>query len=165
MSRSAGLVDTAAHSSLSHDESDTAFCLLGQNSKSPPLWTSIPPLTERLSSRFAAQSLSVYATMWSDRTPPSVVRSSDRSLDQKSPHSLEHDHVRIFRAQCVTSRDRCSAANVWAIHCQVIQLLATSLRHSVASRRLKARESLSILPDSQSLGCLQIWLLRDPVPQ
>ena len=32
------------------------------------IWTSIPPLTERLSSRFAAQSLSVYAMMWSDRT-------------------------------------------------------------------------------------------------
>ena len=62
-------VDTAAYSSLSHDESDTAFCLLDQNLKSPPLWTSIPPLTERLYSRFAAQSLSVYAMILSDRTP------------------------------------------------------------------------------------------------
>ena len=61
-------VDTAAYSSLSHDESDTAFCLHDQNLKSPPLWTSIPPLTERLSSRFAAQSLSVYAMILSDRT-------------------------------------------------------------------------------------------------
>ena len=51
-------------------KSDTAFCLLDQNLKSPPLWTSIPPLTERLSSRFAAQSLSVYAMILSDRTPP-----------------------------------------------------------------------------------------------
>ena len=42
-----------------------AFCLLDQNLKSPPLWTSIPPLTERLSPRFAAQSLSVYAIMCS----------------------------------------------------------------------------------------------------
>ena len=33
-------VDTAAYSSLSHDDSDTAFCLLDQNLKSPPLWTS-----------------------------------------------------------------------------------------------------------------------------
>ena len=62
-------VDTSACSSLSHDESDTAFCLLDQNLRSPPLWISIPPLIERLSSRCAAQSLSVYAMMWSDRTP------------------------------------------------------------------------------------------------
>ena len=52
-------VDTAAYSSLSHDESDTAFCFLDQDLKSLPLWTSIPPLTERLSSRFAAQSVRV----------------------------------------------------------------------------------------------------------
>ena len=32
------------------------------------LWTSIPPLIQRLSSRFAAQSLSVRAMMWSDRS-------------------------------------------------------------------------------------------------
>ena len=62
-------VDTGAYSSLSHDESDTAFCLRDQNLKSPPLWTSIPPHTERLSSRFASQSLSVYAMILSDRTP------------------------------------------------------------------------------------------------
>ena len=90
-------VDTAAYSSLSHDESDTAFCLLDQNLKSLPLWTSIPPLTERLSSRFAAQSLSVYVMMWSDRTSPSILRPSDRSPNQKSPRSLEFDHIRIFR--------------------------------------------------------------------
>ena len=44
---------------LSHDERDSAFCFVDQNLKSPPLWTSIPPLTELLFSRFAAQSLSV----------------------------------------------------------------------------------------------------------
>ena len=66
--RASPAVDTAAYSSLSHDESDTAFCLLDQNLKSHPLWTSTPPLTERLSSRFTARSLSVHAMVWSDRT-------------------------------------------------------------------------------------------------
>ena len=61
-------VGTAAYSSLSYDESRTAICNLDQNLKSLPLWTSIPPVTGRLSFRFAAHSLSVYAMMWSDRT-------------------------------------------------------------------------------------------------
>ena len=47
---------------------------------------------------FAAQSLSVYAMILSDRTPPSIVRPGDWSPNQKSPHSFESDHVRIFRA-------------------------------------------------------------------
>ena len=65
---SLGLEVTTTYNSLAHDESDTAFRLLDQFLRSHPLCTSTPSLIERLSSRsIAAQSLSVYAMMWSDR--------------------------------------------------------------------------------------------------
>ena len=71
-----------------------------------------PCATERLSSRFAAQSLSVYAMMWSDRTPHLWCVQVIGRLTRNRP-TLEFDDFRIFRARCVTSHDRRNAAKVW----------------------------------------------------
>ena len=129
------------HSSWSHSVQRTFF--LDQNLKSLSLSTSIfPPGKWASVFNLILNHCQCMSVNWSKI--PSEVHLSDRLLDQKYFYSLEY----IFISIC-SGLDRCSEANVWTMHCQVLQLAQQS----------PVQCDMPQTQDTKWLSILSAWLI------